>query len=334
MVTWEQKMKDNTVKNIADKLNISKSTVSKAIRHCSGVDSETRQLILTESRRVNYIPHSNCDIYTILPENPQYFWSELRKGLSLCARENHSSVKCNIYTNSRDEDTVLAYLEEAEKLNARVVILATYITDSIQDKLNNMSDGRFIILLSEYYKLKNCFYVGADSYGDGYTMGKQYLRHHFTRKLVVFSIVNNINAQNRLAGFCNAIKEVDSRLLDDACFIPLESTIFKEKKLLPSKLAILLEDVARENDSLCLYTPFGISQLPLVMTKSKLAKKAKVLCHDCHIEQPINFMISLNQDLYEQGKSAMRLAVNFVKNYMYPEQKEIFVPSILNIPNN
>ena len=325
-------MKDSTVKDISNKLNISKSTVSKAIRHCSGVDSETRQSILDEIRIINYQPESDCDIYVILPDIPQYFWKELRKGIKEGSREDIVSIKHNIYTNPKDENAVLSYLDEAETLNARAIIIAAYITPKIHEKLESLRDGRLILMLSEYHEFMNGFFVGADAYTDGYRMGKEYLSRYPDRKLIALSITGNTNIQKRLSGFKQAIKEENEELLNNVAFIDLDRKILKDMKLFPSKLAPLFVDAAGDSQAVCIYSLFGIFQLPLAITKAKLTKKAVCMCHDYFTEKSDSAMtITCNQDVTLQGRMAMELAANYVTQKMYPDEKKTIIPSLINI---
>lgn len=324
-------MKDSAVGHISNKLNISKSTVSKAIRHCSGVDSETRQCILDEIRIINYQPESECDVYVILPDIPQYFWHELRQGIKEGSREDLVSIKHNIYTNPKDENAVLAYLDEAEELNARAIVISTYITPKIHEKLESLKEGRLILILSEYHELINGFFVGADAYMDGYRMGKEYLSRFSDRKLITLSITGNVNIQKRLDGFKQAVKEENEALLNDAVFIDLDRKILKDIKLLPSKLAPLFVDAAKGSQAVCIYSLFGVFQLPLAIVKAKLTNKAVCMCHDYFVDKSDSGMtITCNQDVIEQGRMAIKLATDYVTQKMYPNEKKTIIPSLIN----
>ena len=146
-------MNDTTIESIAKKLNISKSMVSKVLRHCGGIDSDTRQRILSEAHGIVPKDYSECAIYFILPDIPQYFWRPVRKGMADATDPLDIPVKCNVYTKASDEATVLKYLDEAERLNAKSIILAAHITPAIRQKLEHLVVGRLIILLSEYHPL-------------------------------------------------------------------------------------------------------------------------------------------------------------------------------------
>ncbi len=328
-------MKDTTG-YIADKLNISKSTVNKAMRHSSGVDSDTRQRILEECRGIHYQSDGECAIYAILPDVPHYFWKEVRNGILAGEQSDVAPVKYNIYTKTSDEATVLEYLEEAERMNARAILIATYITPAIHRKLEKLTERCLVILLSEYYELKNSLFVGGNAYEDGYIMGKKYLSRYADRKLVLLSVKNNINVEKRLQGFCRAVEEECPQLMKAASCIQLERKIIREQKLLPSKLALLLTEAAKDGHPFCIYSPMGMLQLPLGLSKAKLTDRAVCLCHDCFTEYQSDvkklqegFAVTCNQDIFGQGLAALKAATDYLKSREYPEQKVIYVPSYI-----
>ena len=327
-------MKNNTTGHVASKLNISMSTASKAIRHCSGVNSETRQSVLDELRIINYRPVSECDIYAIVPDVPQHFWKQIRQGLQLGKEIYSISVKCNVYTNLRDESTVLEYLEEAELLNARAIIIAARITPKIQKKLESMTEGRLILFLSEKHELTNTFYIGGDTYLDGYLMGKQYVSDYADRQLVLLSNSNNATAQLRLEGFRDALKELPNERVQNAIYLNVDAAVLRNPKLLPSKLAPLLLDVSKDFDSVCIYSTFGLRQMPIAISKAKLTDKVVCMCHDYFAEkQDTCIKVICNQDVVSQGETAVRLAAHYVRQNNYPNEKLTIIPSSVNINN-
>lgn len=75
---------------------------------------------------------------------------------------------------------------------------------------------------------------------EGYTVGKHYASHYTDRKFILFSQEGNTNTEKRIEGFTAAVEEKFSGLMNDALRIKLDNKIFKDYKLLPSKLAPLL----------------------------------------------------------------------------------------------
>lgn len=322
------------VGDLAKKLNLSKATVSKTMRHCGGVDSATRQLILDEANRCCFegdiSNKSACSVYSILPDIPKYFWGELYRGIFSDQYRGGITVRHNIYTKIGDSDTVLDYLNCAELDGAGVLIIAAQITPEIHARLSELAKSHMVILLSEYHELEDGFYIGSDSAADGYAMGKLYLESYSEKQLILLSMEKNINAELRTAGFTKAVNEADSSIIKNAVKISIESGIFSDSKVLPSRLAsILSSEIVSGGNEYCIYAPTGMIQLPLAIYKAKLDKSVCCLCHDSFAESQL-YNVSgavCSQDVYAQGEAAIRAAAEFILNGKYPPQRTTYIPS-------
>ena len=169
-------------------------------------------------------------------------------------------------------------------------------------------------------------------------MGKHYASHYADRKFIMFTRPGNFNVEKRIEGFYQAVNEVIPDLMDNALCIKLEDKIFKDFKLLPSKLAPLLVNAAKSYDKVCIYSPMGLPQFPLAIIKAKLTDKTVCLCHDCYLDHPhheknpnTGFVVTCNQDGYEQGMAAAKMAIDFVRESLYPENKKTYIPSHLDV---
>lgn len=324
-------MKEDSLAELAKKLNISKSTLSKAIRHCSGVDSATRQLVLDSLPKDGTASRKNCSVYTILPDLPQYFWKELLRGLMNSEMQRTVKVKNNIYTRCLDEATVLDYLREAEEMNVKVLIIAAYLTPEVRKYLERLVDRCLVILLTEYGELTNSFFIGADGYRDGYSMGKAYLAHYTDKRLVYFDVLNNNNAEKRLSGFTDAVREEAPSVMDNAIRIQIDNHIFCDLKIISSRLASILSESISTPSDYCLYSPVGMAQqLPVAFRKVCHGDSVVCMCHDCPEENGIpheNFHICCNQDLYAQGSASAEAALEYLTKNLCPPTKQLYIPS-------
>ncbi len=323
-------MKEDTLAELAKKLKISKSTVSKAIRHCSGVDSETRQLILDALPKNSPPSTKKFLIYTIVPDVPQYFWKELHRGLLDNVDRKKYPIKQNVYTRATDESTVLQYLSEAEEMDIKVLIISVYVTPRIRERLERLTERCMVILLTENFELCNSFFIGSDAYRDGYAMGKEYLAEFADRRLIYFSVRNNGNAEQRSKGFFDAIREEKPEILSTAIPVEFDNTIFRDVKNLSSRLASLLSNGIDSGCSYCLYSPIGLAPLPIALKKTGLEEKTVCMCHDSFAEDMTiqeGFHICCNQDVYMQGAAAAKAAIQYVDEVLFPENKYLFIPS-------
>ncbi len=324
-------MREDSLSDLAKKLNVSKSTLSKVARHCSGVDSDTREQVL-DSIPKNSLPFEKKDapIYTILPDIPQYFRNELRQGFADGEKQCLVPVKHNIYTRCSDESTILHYPDEAEKMDLRVLVIAAYITPEIRRRLETLNKRCMVLLVSEYAELTNAFYVGADAYRDGYNIGKAYLSTYADRRLIYFRMRDNENVRLRTVGFLDAVGESAPGLLANAVAMDIDNTIFRDLKMLASRLAHLLAAYDDASSRFCLYSPTGMVQLPLSLKKANLHERTVCICHDCFTKTadiPDGFHLCCNQNVYAQGFESAKTATTFVTTLTYPAEKRLLLPS-------
>ncbi|MEC5146828.1 LacI family DNA-binding transcriptional regulator [Chitinophaga sp. 212800010-3] len=90
-----------TIKDIARALNISVSTVSRALRDTYDVSADTRQLVLETAAKLNYKPnfnaiglvkHSTHNIAVILPAITNYYFSTVFTGIQEVAYGNNYNI--------------------------------------------------------------------------------------------------------------------------------------------------------------------------------------------------------------------------------------------------
>ena len=320
-------MKNDTVKRISHDLCLSRPTVSRALRHCAGVDSETRELVLERVQgTVTEASPAAIDVYAILPDVPKYFWSEMLGALGKAATDYACSIKFNVYTKLGDEGAVLHYLNEAEALGARVILLAARITAAIERRLTALSRGRLILLLSEFSSLPHTFYVGADPVAEGYAIGREYCRIDDKGELLLLSVAEDANAPLRIEGFLRACREAGRT--EDIPSLTLSADIFFSTKLLPAKLAAELAPLTRSDGHITVYASTAIPQLSLALRKAGIADRTSALVHDPESDAP-SFVTVCRQNLAAQAVEAIRAAHGYLTCDCCPDAKYRYVPSIL-----
>ena len=324
----------NTCQELARKLGIGKATVSRAIRNCPGVDSETRRRILLEAMRSGIeFPNDPCSIYCILPGTPQFFWKLVLQLIQEQLDGTKIAVKYNVYTNLYDFDTVLLYLDEAERLGAKVLVLSAKLSPAIREKLISMQkNGVFVILLSEYGELPNSVYVGPNPYGDGERLGRWFCRNYPNHTPVILNFDDCANAAPRIRGFLHGFEQLRPTYRQQISMLTMTEAEIKNPKIFPGRLASIFSTLNME--STCIYTPYGSMQLPLVIIKSGLkAQPPILLAHDCFQGSDTEtvyagYTASCNQDLAGQVCLAMEIARTALLDPTQPT-KQVFhyVPS-------
>ena len=238
-------MDNNRFQKIVKQLGVSKATVSRTLRHCPGVDTDTRMRILKEARKENEgVGYPSCRIYCILPDLPHYFWGTFFAELQEDVRRTPVSVKFNLYTRIFDDETVLLYLEEAILLRAEVVIIAAAVSPAIREKLRRMQEsGICVILLSEYGELPGCVYVGADAFRDGETMGQWFCQRYPDNVPMILKMNCLPNVLSRINGFRQAIEQYRPMWGTEIPVFDLTKEDFDNNRTVPARLAALLSSI-------------------------------------------------------------------------------------------
>ena len=340
MQTSDNRYDETALARLASELDVSRSTVSKVIRHCFGVNTETRQRVLRAAKDISELrPSGTCRIYCILPDMPSFFWQEMWRGIADAITERgtgaEADIKCNAYSRLHDEETILSYLDEAEYMDARCVIIATAVTDAVRERISALcaDSSRFIILLSEYGEIPNAFYVGADSYGDGHRMAEcasGFMKDlSYSPDIFMLTLGTNFNISERIRGFCDAMG--DRR---PVC-LPIEPERLYSPKTLPAYLASLMTEVIPGDRESLLYVPMGLPELSLALKKSGLGDNVSCFCHDTRPEQgqwtPDRTIVRrCTQNIYSQGFTAVELAFGFLRGQTYPDRKRIIIDSVFS----
>ena len=328
-------MKDDTFQNLANRLGLDRSTVSRAVRHCPGVDSRTRSLVLEEARRTGVRAAAGpCSIYCILPDIPTYFWQTYYSELKESLNKANIPARFSSYSRIYDRETVLLYLDDVIQSGARVLILTIGLSETIRDKLLEMQrSGLYVILLSEYGELPNSAYVGADPYQDGELIGRWFCRHYpGETPLILDNVSGNDNVAQRIRGFLHSLEQFRPAVAKDAPVVKLTEGFFRNSKTLPAQYAALFNQVKK--DYSCVYVPFGSICLPLSVLKTRKLTKVRLLFgHDCFTKAGADtlypgFTASCNQNIGRQVSTAIGLAVSYLNEPVMPAQQSFhFIPS-------
>lgn len=155
-------MEDRQFSCIAAASCTSKATVSKVLNHCYGVSSQVRSRVFAQADRVRADTAARpVEVYAVFPESPGYFKQDLLK------HPKDLAVKYNVYSRLQDEETLLRYLDQAESMNAKVILVVARVTDTVRRRLQTLAQKCLVIFLSQYAEVTNCFYVGSDPRLDG-----------------------------------------------------------------------------------------------------------------------------------------------------------------------
>jgi LacI family transcriptional regulator len=123
-----------TIKDIAKKLNISVSTVSRALRDTYDVNQETREKVLALASELNYRPNFNAmglvnrnshNIAVILPFITNYYFSTVITGIQEVAYKNDYNIILHITNDSPERELSIIKNLAVSNLDGLLVSVST-----------------------------------------------------------------------------------------------------------------------------------------------------------------------------------------------------------------
>ncbi|OEF99164.1 transcriptional regulator [Vulcanibacillus modesticaldus] len=191
-----------TMQDVADKLGVTKVTVSKALSGKEGVSEELRKNIIATANEMGYIYNSSAkalktnktgNIGIIVPEvfmeEDEYFYTRIYKNIYKEVSEKNYNLILTIITKKEEEEVRLPLMCKENKVDG-ILIIGQISIEYIQ-KLKELSLP--IVLVDFYYKELELDCILTDNY---------YATYNATNYL--------IESGHREIGFCGNIKLTSS----------------------------------------------------------------------------------------------------------------------------
>ena len=177
-----------TLQKLAEQTGLSKSTISRAINYCGGVDAETALAIRRMAIEQGYTTPADgrgapfCGV--VLPEKPGYYWYPAQKNLYDTLRAGGISFRAALYPRLTDEEAFVSALEAMAALSPRVLVVSAPSHSAAGQRLRSVAARIPVFLLSELIQGANLFYFGSDAQRDGAALAGAFVaaypdRHRF-----------------------------------------------------------------------------------------------------------------------------------------------------------
>ena len=325
-------MKKVSIDDLAKESGISKTTISKAVNNCFGIDYETKKEVLQIAEKFGYTrakeeTQTGVQLGIVLPDNPKYFWHLAYQGIKEESRNQGMSIKASVYNTLANEEEMLGCLEHVTEWNATILIVIAPNAENAIAKLTELAKKIPVILLTEFLDIENTFYVGADTYKDGCALGEIYLeRYRNYKRILAFSTAETVAIQNRIKGFYDTVSK--------------ETVTDLHRLVIPKNTKTFSSLIAREIST---RYPEGIDLIlcadgvlpDVCLAVKKLKPSHKMLClgfenpesNRPYIEAGILGAL-IRQDVELQARTAVRLAAEYVRTGCLPEKKVNFVGSV------
>jgi DNA-binding LacI/PurR family transcriptional regulator len=321
-------IKPPTIKDIARQLNISVSTVSRAIRNASDVNPETKKAVLALVEELNYQPNQlalslrNKQTHTIgvIVPNLDYVLSMMVKGIDEVALEaGYTVMICQ--SNESFGREILNTRRLLESLVDGFIISVSSETKTFEHFKKIQEKNIPMVVFDRITPELKAPSVRIDNEGGGFQATEHLIEQGYKR-IAVLAGPKNLNISNsRVDGYLNALKKYKMKIDPDLvihCDFNQDYAFFATEELLAMK---------KRPDAI-----FTISDRMAIGAMLAIKKKGLKMPHDIGLvgfnDEPILSLVSpaissVEQPSFELGKITAKLFIETMHNLddMSPVEK-------------
>jgi len=220
-------MKNLTLKDIAIALNISVTTVSKALKNYPDVSVKTKERVKAYAEKVNFTPnsfaaylrtHESKTVGIIIPQLNHFFFSSILRGIITEAEKNEymTFILCS------DESYELEKTQIQRLLNKNVDGIFLSIADKTHDLThiqNIINKDTNLVIFDKYSKLTPCSSVVIDDRKAAYTAVEHLIKKGKKRIAHFRGPLLPQNSIDRFLGYRQALEENGIEYDKDLVFI-------------------------------------------------------------------------------------------------------------------
>lgn len=313
------KLHQMTIKDIAKILNISASTVSRALKNHPDISEETRAAVRRVAESVNYRPNTLAlslrkaktnIIGVVVPEMTHHFFSSVLSGMDETAfSRGYTTIICQ---SSERADREKASIQSLVDSRVDGILLSVSKSTTDNTFINEVVDnGMPLVMYDRVLDGVDVSRVTTDDHNGAYEAVKLMTGHGRKRIALLCGDSGLMVSDNRRLGYEAALRdsgiEFDSRLVIDADT--------------PEKLQTNIErlnNIASEIDGL-----FAINDDTTVVAMKALRKAGRRIPEDIEVvgfgDDPIAAIVepsltSVKQNGYEMGRVAMNVLIDQIEN--------------------
>ncbi len=327
-----------TIKTLAKELQLSVSTISKALRDSHEISAATKKKVLALAEQLNYTPNPYASslrkrksktIGVVIPEVVNSFFSQAINGIESVAKEKSYHVL--IYLTHENFENEKAILKDFESGRVDGVLLSvSRETTSCNHIAELISKEVPVVFFDRVFNEVETVKVITDDFESAYTAASHLIKKGCKNPYFV-SIQGNLNIiTNRTEGFKKALSEhgikFDSNKIINCSTSPKHNydTLFKKLSSAKKPDGILC---SIENLSIIIYQV--CEDLKIKIPKDLQLISFSNLDTASFLNPPLT---TITQPAYEIGKTAAGILVKALekKNFVMPDEN-IVIPSVLTI---
>ncbi len=308
-----------TIKDIAKALNLSTSTVSRALRDSYEISTETKNLVVNYAKEVNYHPNpialslkenKSWSIGVIVPEIANNFFSNLINGIDEIAHERNYHV--TIYQSKelleREKDAIIHAF--ARKYDGLIISLADY-TDDLGYIKDLQDNGYNIVFCDRVPDSFECHKVVASNFKGAFEATEHLIKNGRKKIAHITSARNLSTSKERLNGYLAALEKHGIPKNDDLIIYCASDSETAFKVIKDMMLSQNPDAFFTASDRLALHCYAAINELNLKVPDDIAFIGFTNLKEAYLLSPPLTTVI---QPALEMGRTAGDLLINLIEN--------------------
>ncbi|GAA4907465.1 LacI family DNA-binding transcriptional regulator [Tessaracoccus lubricantis] len=196
-----------TLRDIANELGVSESTISRVLNGKGRVSEETREKVLAYAGKIHYLPNQMAQalkmqrvnsLGVVVPDISNEFYALLFKSIDrLVSHAGYTPILFNIGEDAAREEAFVTHLRSSTVGGLVVATAGADVYSSLPESLlqqivfvDNLPKGDF-----------GCNFVGADNVGSSYSLTQHLIDRGHRRIATVVGPAGESSARERLDGF-------------------------------------------------------------------------------------------------------------------------------------
>ncbi len=212
-----------TIKDIARTLNVSVSTVSRALRDTYDVSQETRNKVLAVASELNYKPNFNAtglvknsthNIGIILPAVTNYYFSTVITGIQEVAYANGYNI--SLYVTNDSAERELLIMQNLSLCNVDgLLVCITSRSDSCEHFEKVINSGIPVVFFDRVSSNIDTSKVMQDDYNGAFDAVEHLIKNGYHKIAHITGPKGLILTQQRLQGYIDALKKYNLLLREE-----------------------------------------------------------------------------------------------------------------------
>lgn len=323
--------KDITIYDIAEKLNLATSTISRALKDHPSISDKTIKKVKKTAEEMGYVPNTLAaglrgnktnTIGVLIPTVTQPFLSSLISGIEITAQKSGYNVIIMQSHDSYDEEVSLAKSLYSSRVSGVISSLAMETRDTSHFQ-QFVSNNIPLVFVDRVPKDFNTFRVIIDNYAAGYKATKHLIEQGCSRiaHLTAGSEFGNLYSE-RKRGYLDALKDHNLPLIEEL-IVNLKTVTYEEGAKASNKLF----DLEHRPDGI--FASGDIIAVSAIQTAKKRGIKipeelAIIGFNNDPISQIIDPNLStITHPAAKMGKASAEIILKNIKSNKKDEVKEI-----------